>query len=118
VGKARRAYVRARLLIERAKEKARREAEIRCGAKPEKETVRGTASDIIGNGFTFDCDWLHQGLKAIKWSEKTALSFIASKYGITGDSLEDALRRLTWRQAEDFTSELNRKVESIQRQLP
>ena len=56
--------------------------------------------------------WLAETLKAIKWSEETAKSWISAtfKIEVTGDLLKDVLPRMTKDQAARFTKELNAKA--------
>jgi len=68
-----------------------------------------------GEGIAIDPVWLTETLKKIRWAESTAISWIASSFGIeTQGSLTEVLQRLTREQAEEFTKELNDRVNKVQ----
>jgi len=73
---------------------------------------------IEGDGFNINLTWLDKTLKAIKWSEDTAKSWIASAFKVdTQGKLTDVLSRLTRDQAERFTEEIQDKADRVQPQL-
>lgn len=73
------------------------------------ETSQGEA--IEGEGFSIDLDWLKESQKTLKWSEDTMLTFIISQYKVSGTSVTGALNLLTREQAEDFTKQINKRLE-------
>jgi len=73
---------------------------------------------IEGEGFSIDLTWLNQSLKDIKWSEVATKTFLVSRYKVDGKgTIPDILRRLTRAQAENFTNEINSRLEKQQRLL-
>jgi|GEM_PF-3368411 len=62
-------------------------------------------------GFHIDLQWLKEAKQALKWTDETMLSFIASQYKVSGKTVTEALNRLTREQAEDFTRQINAKLE-------
>jgi len=84
-------------------------------AQTEKVETSPTAEEktetIEGDGFSIDLDWLNESLNALKWSEEATRTFLVSHYKIDGTgTIPDMLKRLTRAQAEDFTSEINRRL--------
>jgi len=76
------------------------------------------ADKVIGEGFSLDMTWLNESLKTLKWSELATKSFLASHYKVdTKGTLADVLKRLTREQAEQFTKEIQSRLESIQQKL-
>ena len=76
-------------------------------SKPETET-----EEVTGEGFNIDMDWLKESLGKIKWNEATAWSFVVSQYKIDGSgTFAQTLKRLTREQAEDFTKQINMRLE-------
>jgi len=65
----------------------------------------------VGEGFAIDLQWLKEAKQTLKWTDETMLSFIASQYKISGKTATEALSRLTRQQAEDFVSQINKKLE-------
>jgi len=84
--------------------------------KPKTQAPAAEApSPIEGDGFTIDLDWLQKAQKALKWSDNTMLSFLASSpYKVSGKTVIEALGKLTREQAERFTKELDEKAASVQ----
>jgi len=84
----------------------------------DKLTQQGTktADEVEGEGFSIDLTWLQESLKALKWTNETMKSFVVVKYKVDGKgALTEVLGRLTKEQAEDFVSEINKKLD---RQTP
>ena len=72
-----------------------------------------TAELIEGADFRIDLDWLNSSLREIKWSEVSTRTFLVSRYKVDGKgTIPDILKRLTKAQAEDFTNEINRRLEN------
>ena len=67
-----------------------------------------------GEGFSIDLTWLKESQKALKWTDDTMLTFIISQYKVSGTIVTEALNKLTREQAEDFTNQINKKVEKQQ----
>lgn len=81
-------------------------------AKVEAPTEEGPPDEAIeGEGFTIDLSWLKESQKALKWPDVTMLSFIASQYKVSGNTVTEALNKLSREQAQDFTRQINTKVE-------
>ena len=73
---------------------------------------------IEGEGFSIPLEWLTESQKALKWSDQTMLSFLASSpYNVSGKSVTEALGKLTREKAEQFTREIDSKVENKQPKL-
>ncbi len=66
---------------------------------------------VTGEGFNIDLPWLKDSQKTLKWSDNTMLSFITSQYKVSGKIVTEALGKLTREQAEDFTKQINTKLE-------
>jgi len=83
--------------------------------KPEtKQAATETPPDeaIEGEGFTIDLQWLKESQEALKWPDETMLSFLAgSPYKVSGKSVTEALNKLTREQAENFTRQINTRLE-------
>ena len=75
-------------------------------AKPKTEE-----SPEVGEGFAIYLQWLKEAKQTLKWTDETMLSFITTKYKISGKSITEALGKLTREQAEDFVKEINKKLE-------
>jgi len=105
----------AEVKAEEAWDKIAREAE---GVKEEVETPPSAPAaelTIMGEGFNIDLTWLDQTLKAIKWSEDTAKSWIAYNLKVdTPGKLADVLARLTREHAERFIQELQERAAKVQ----
>jgi hypothetical protein len=91
-------------------------------SKLEKPTERApqpttSAPGEVGEGFSIDLQWLKDSQKALKWTNETMLSFIASQYKVSGKTVTEALNKLTREQAEGFTKQINSKVEKQQPKL-
>jgi len=69
---------------------------------------------IEGEGFNIDLTWLKESQKTLKWTDDTLLTFIISQYKVSDTSVTGALNKLTREQAEDFTNQINKKVEKQQ----
>lgn len=75
-------------------------------------------SAIEGEGFNIDLTWLNKTLKAIKWTEDTAKTWIASNLKVdTQGKLTDVISRLSREQAERFTRELQERAARVQPEL-
>jgi hypothetical protein len=91
--------------VSATKEKAQKPAEAPPAAAPAEDK-------ITGNGFAIDMNWLTESVKALNWSEVTLRTFL-SKYKVdTKGTIPDILRRLTREQAENFTKEINGRLEN------
>ena len=67
---------------------------------------------IEGEGFSIDLTWLSESKKALKWTDDTVKTFLVGKYKVSSTgTLTEVLQRLTREQAEDFTKEINSRVE-------
>ncbi|GAJ13563.1 unnamed protein product, partial [marine sediment metagenome] len=66
---------------------------------------------IEGEGFTIDLQWLKESQKTLKWTDDTVLTFIIGQYKVSGTSVTGALNKLTREQAEDFTRQINTRLE-------
>ncbi len=62
-------------------------------------------------GFSIDIQWLKESQKTLKWTDDTMLTFIISQYKVSGTSVTGALNKLTREQAEDFTRQINKRLE-------
>ena len=69
------------------------------------------AAEPTGEGLAIDLQWLNETLKHIKWSEASAISWIAYKFpGVnTEGKLTDVLGRLARNQAEEFIHEVQER---------
>jgi phage recombination protein Bet len=65
-------------------------------------------------GFAIDLEWLKDAQQRLKWSDETMKTFILSQYKVSGKSVTDALNNLTREQAEDFVSQINKRLEKQQ----
>jgi len=74
-------------------------------------TPKAKGADDVGEGFAIDLEWLKESQKTLKWADETVLSFIASRYKVSGKTVAEALNRLTRDQAEDFTRQINARLE-------
>lgn len=73
---------------------------------------------IEGEGFTIELTWLKESKEALKWTNDTMKSFLVSQYKVSPvGTLEDVIKRLTREQAEEFTQEINSRVEKQQASL-
>ncbi|HUV56351.1 MAG TPA: hypothetical protein VMV84_03880 [Dehalococcoidales bacterium] len=82
--------------------------------KPESATTEAKAPDepqIEGEGFNIDLTWLKESQESLKWTDDTMLTFIISQYKVSGTSVTGALNKLTREQAEDFTNQINSRVD-------
>ena len=93
---------------EAAPRKARAQATKAETAPTEEKPPEGV---IEGEGFTINLDWLKESQETLKWSEDTMLTFIISQYKVSGTSITGALSKLTREQAEDFTRQINKRLE-------
>ena len=66
---------------------------------------------IEGEGFRLELTWLKESQKALKWTDDTMLTFIISQYKVSGTSVTGALNKITREQAEDFTKQINSRIE-------
>ncbi|GAJ16985.1 unnamed protein product, partial [marine sediment metagenome] len=69
------------------------------------------AEDVTGEGFAIDLQWLKEAKQTLKWTDQTMLTFIISQYKVSGKSDIEALGKLTREQADNFTKEINRRLE-------
>ncbi len=85
--------------------------EVTQAAPTAKETPPGES--IEGEGYNIDQTWLQESQKAIKWADDTCKTFLVSRYKVSPQgTLIEVLNRLTREQAEDFTREINNRVEN------
>ena len=89
--------------------KARAQATKPVSAPAAEETSQDEA--IEGAGFNLDLTWLKESQKTLKWTDDTMLTFIISQYKVSGTSVTGALNKLTREQAEDFTKQINSRLE-------
>jgi len=78
------------------------------------ETVTGEGFNegkVTGEGFNIDLPWLKDSQKTLKWTDQTLLSFITSRYKVSGKTVTEALGELTREQAEEFTNHINARLE-------
>ena len=68
-------------------------------------------AEIEGEGFHIDMTWLKESQKTLKWTDDTMLTFIIGRYKVSGTSVTGALSKLTREQAEDFTNQINSRLE-------
>jgi len=81
----------------------------------ESQKIGVPAAELEGEGFRIDLSWLGESLNALKWTNDTAKTFLASQYKVSPQgTLEDVIKRLTREQAEDFVKEINKKLENQQ----
>lgn len=101
---------------EAALTKARAQAKTTASAPAVEET--SPEETVVGEGFNIDLQWLKESQKALKWTDETMLSFLASPpYKVSGKTVTEALEKLTREQAVDFTNQINTKVEKQQPKL-
>lgn len=91
---------------------------LRKGFKPpaaegKVESTDSQGSDVAGDGFTIDLQWLKDSQENLKWTEETMLSFIQSTYKVSGKTVPKALNKLTRGQAEDFVDQINKRIKAI-----
>ena len=82
------------------------------GRRVKKPERTGSAPDaeIRGEGFTIDAAWLDEIKKALKWNEYTWKSFLENRYKVdTHGTIPEILQRLTRKQADEFTKEMNNR---------
>lgn len=85
--------------------------------KPEKigAPAAEPEAQIEGEGFTIKLAWLKESLKELKWSENTCKTFLVGRYKVSPQgTLEEVIKRLTREQAEEFTKEIQGRVERHQ----
>ncbi|MBA7672482.1 hypothetical protein ES703_80659 [subsurface metagenome] len=87
-------------------------------ASPTKARAQATKQEtspqeaIEGEGFNIDLTWLSDSKKALKWTDETMLSFLASPpYKVSGKTVTEALGKLNREQAEEFTKQINKRLE-------
>lgn len=77
------------------------------GEKKPKPRGEPPAAELEGEGFHIDMTWLKESLETLKWTEGTTETFLVSKYKVDPrGTLEDILKRLTRKQAEEFVNEI------------
>lgn len=57
-----------------------------------------------------DPDWLKENLPKVKWTEKTAATWLVSKFKVQGGLLKDVLASLTPEQREEFVREIEDRL--------
>jgi len=76
--------------------------------------TEGSPPPVPSDG-DIDMDWLKESLNKIRWAPFTAKSWLA-RFGIdTAGNLTDVVSRLTYEQKQQFTEEINRRVEEKER---
>jgi len=75
-------------------------------SEPLKEESSGNLPESL-----IDMEWLKESLKKVKWTEKTAATWLTSKYKVQGGLLNDVLGRLTKEQLTEFTKEVQDRLE-------
>ena len=81
-------------------------------ARPQAKKQETSPHEIAeGEGLSIDLDWLKEAKQTLKWTDETMLSFITSQYKVSGKSDTEALNKLTRDQAEDFTRQINARLE-------
>ncbi len=60
---------------------------------------------------TIDMDWLAESLKKVKWDDKTAASWLISKFNVQGGTLPEVLEELTLDQVKEFVKEIQERLE-------
>lgn len=60
-----------------------------------------------------DMDWLKENLKKLKWTPKTAATWLVSKYKVKGGLLEDVIKQLTREQCAEFVQEIEDRLEML-----
>ncbi|MCX7912192.1 MAG: phage recombination protein Bet [Dehalococcoidales bacterium] len=65
----------------------------------------------VDTGAEIDMDWLNEAKAKLRWTDETLLSFLSARYRVSGKTLTEALCRLTHEQAEDFTRQINTRLE-------
>lgn len=95
------------------------EAPVSPPQEAESEKIAGAPpAELEGEGFRIDLTWLGESLNALKWTNETAKTFLASQYKVSPQgTLEDVIKRLTREQAEDFVKEINKRLEKQQPSL-
>lgn len=89
-------------------------AQVKTGTAPAAEET-SLDEAIEGEGFSIDLEWLKGSQTALKWTDDTMLSFLAGEpYMVSGKSVTEALGKLTREQAEDFTKQINTRLEKQQ----
>ncbi|GAI67448.1 unnamed protein product, partial [marine sediment metagenome] len=79
---------------------------------PKPEKIGASAAEVAeGEGFSINLDWLRESQKTLKWTDDTVLTFIIGQYKVSGTSVTGALQKLTREQAEDFTRQINNRIE-------
>jgi len=79
-------------------------------AKKESNTNDGVKEpDKVEPGI--DMDWLKENLPKVKWTEKTAASWLVAKHKVQGGLLEDVLTSLTKKQLAEFVKEIKTRLE-------
>ncbi|GAH27351.1 unnamed protein product, partial [marine sediment metagenome] len=88
-------------------------------SKPEGGDKTGVpASELEGEGFSIDLQWLKESLNELKWTDDTAKTWLVGQYKVSPQgTLEDVIRRLTREQAEEFVKEIQDRVDQKQMQL-
>lgn len=62
---------------------------------------------------SIDMDWVKESLKQIKWTEKTAATWLTGKYKVDGGLLEDVIAQLTEEQQAEFVKEIRDRLEMV-----
>ena len=96
---------------EKPAEKVGAAAPTKAKAQTRKSDNEPAGEVVEGEGFQIDLTWLKESQKALKWTDDTMLTFIISQYKVSDTSVTGALNKLTREQAEDFTNQINSRVE-------
>lgn len=79
--------------------------------KPEPITSEAEPEPLPEPVAGIDMDWLKESLKTVKWDERTAATWLTSKYKVEGGLLKDVLTRLTKEQLAEFAEEIQSRLE-------
>lgn len=80
--------------------------------KPGEKIAGAPSADLETEAFSIDPDWLRESLIELNWTEDTTKTFLVSRYKVSPDgTLPEVLGRLTHEQAEDFTNQINSRLE-------
>lgn len=88
------------------------EAAEQATAQRQAEEVKHPSEDEVEPG-QIDPDWLKEMLPKVKWTEKTAATWLVSKFKVQGGLLKDVLTRLTEGQRQEFVKEIQDRLEML-----
>ncbi len=76
---------------------------------PESQVAQGAGGYLDENATILF--WIKETLPKVKWTEKTACTWLTSKFAVKGGLLEEVLGRLTKEQIQIFTKEIQDRLE-------